>query len=43
MKENFIVCPVFNRIRFDEGGADSLLEIITFMFNNLSGLSMTRL
>ena len=26
-------------VRFDEGGADSLLEIITFMFNNLSGLS----
>jgi len=39
MRENFIACPVLNRIRFDEGAADSSLEIITFMFNNLSGLS----
>lgn len=26
-------------VRFDEGGADSLLKIVTFMFNNLSRLS----
>ncbi len=26
-------------VRFDEGGADSLLKIVIFMFNNLSRLS----
>ena len=27
------------QVRFDEGGVDSLLKIVTFKFNNLSGLS----
>lgn len=27
------------QVRFDEGGADSLLKIVIFMFNNLSRLS----
>jgi len=39
MRENFIACPVFNRIRFDEGAADSSLFIATFKSINRSKLS----
>jgi|GEM_PF-77086 len=39
MRENFIACPVFNRIRFNEGGADILLFIAIFKSINRSKLS----
>jgi len=40
MSEKFTACPdYYIGIRFDEGGADSLPIIITFINNNVSRLS----
>jgi hypothetical protein len=37
MSEKFTACPVFHGVRFDEGGADSLLVISIFRGTNKVG------